>query len=266
VDVHVRPLLMFTYWANYSTSGMSSDAYHLTNIAIHVLNVCLVFLILLRIFIWTGWTANEARVGALIGAAIFLVHPLQTESVSYIAGRSESLAASFVLASYAVFLYRRAPAISWLESGAVLVLFAMAVATKENAVALAGVFLLTDLFWPGDGWLAQLWRNRRLYGLMVPGVLVALVGGSPRAGPLRNGGLLDPWRHLVSIRLYAGAGDLRIRTPVSSAGRPVGGSRLRGFPFHHRAWRYLFFSGPAHSWSARQSRGGSVFAWRLSGS
>jgi len=171
----VRPVLMFSYWVNYSLSGMAPAAYHLTNIAIHVFNVCLVFLILFRIFNWTGWPGKKARMGALIGAAIFLVHPLQTESVSYIAGRSESLAASFVLASYLVFVYRRAPAISWLESVAVLLLFAAAVATKENAVALAGVFLLTDLFWPGHGWLAQLWRNRRLYGLMLPGVLFALV-------------------------------------------------------------------------------------------
>jgi protein O-mannosyl-transferase len=184
----VRPLLMFTYWVNYSLSGMASDAYHLTNVAIHIFNVCLVFLVLLRIFNWTGWTGKESRLGALVGAAIFLVHPLQTESVSYIAGRSESLAASFALASYAVFLYRRAPAISWLESGAVLLLFGLAVATKENAVALAGVFLLTDLFWPGDGWRAQLWRNRRLYGLMAPCVLAALVAvsrvlaNSPSAG------------------------------------------------------------------------------------
>jgi len=188
----VRPLLMFTYWANYSTSGMSSDAYHLTNIAIHVFNVCLVFLILLRIFTWTGWTGKQSRIAALIGAAIFLVHPLQTESVSYIAGRSESLAASFVLASYAVFLYRRAPAISWLESGAVLLLFAMAVATKENAVALAGVFLLTDLFWPGDGWLAQLWRNRRLYGLMAPCVLAALLAVARVLGHSTTAGFSIP--------------------------------------------------------------------------
>src|SRR5579871_529359 len=164
----VRPMLMLTYWANYSLSARSPDAYHLTNILIHAINTCLVFLVLWRLLKWSGWSEKQSRLAALTGAVLFLVHPLQTESVSYIAGRSESLAAFFMLAAYTVFVYRRGPGVSWLEAVAVILFFSLAVASKENAVALAGWLLLTDLFWPGDGWLRQLRRNWRLYGLMAP--------------------------------------------------------------------------------------------------
>ena len=46
-------------------------------------------------------------------AAVFLLHPIQTESVSYIAGRSESLSVLFFLAAFAVFFTGRRAAVSW---------------------------------------------------------------------------------------------------------------------------------------------------------
>ncbi len=48
----------------------------------------------------------QARVLALFAAGLFLLHPVQTESVSYIASRSETLSVFFVLAAFVVFLYR----------------------------------------------------------------------------------------------------------------------------------------------------------------
>ena len=66
---------------------------------------------------WAGWGPVHRKRGAVLGATLFLIHPLQTESVSYIAGRSESLSALFlVLLAYTLFLYRRKPAISWIEA------------------------------------------------------------------------------------------------------------------------------------------------------
>jgi hypothetical protein len=150
---------MLSYWLNGRMLGTSPAGYHWVNLAIHLLNSGLVFLVLRKL------VRNHGA--AALGAAIFLVHPLQTESVSYIAGRSESLAALFVLAAYVVFLYRRSEEISWRESTAVVALFGLGVATKENAVALAGVLLLTDLLGGGVR------RNRRLYFLMLPVALAA---------------------------------------------------------------------------------------------
>src|SRR5579884_2270914 len=85
----VRPMLMFSYWISYNLSK-EPFGFHVFNVLVHVLNSVLVFLILAR-FAPAEAPARPARVPALLGALIFLFHPIQTESVSYIAGRSESL-------------------------------------------------------------------------------------------------------------------------------------------------------------------------------
>jgi protein O-mannosyl-transferase len=173
--VGVRPVLVFSYWLNYYFGGANPFGYHLANVMIHLLNTGLVFLVLLRLLRKAGYGGRRAQWASFAGALIFAIHPLQTESVSYIAGRSESLAAMFLLLAYVVFLYRRKEAISWLESALVLILFGLAVKTKENAVSLAPLLVLTDLFWPVPFSTRGLRRNWRLYGLMVPGAAIAVV-------------------------------------------------------------------------------------------
>jgi tetratricopeptide (TPR) repeat protein len=171
----VRPFLMFSYWLNYRISGSNPYSYHVLNIVIHAVNTSLVFVVLLRLLALAEWPSKKRSAAAIIGALVFLIHPLATESVSYIAGRSESLAAMFVLIAYAVFLNGYSAAISWGRSALVVGLFAMAVATKENAVALAGVLVLTDVSWPKPYSVAGLRRNYRLYVLMTPGIVAAAI-------------------------------------------------------------------------------------------
>jgi len=167
--------------------GDGPFSYHVANLLIHVCNSMLVFLVLSRLLRMAGWNHSKTRIASVAGTLVFLVHPLETESVSYIAGRSESLASMFLLLAYVVFLYRRKDEISWVEALLVILLFAMGVKTKENAVSLAGILLLTDLFWPrpvpprGSEAAPAApvprrgppWRNWRLYVLMLPGVAVA---------------------------------------------------------------------------------------------
>ena len=185
----VRPFLMLTYWLNARMSGDSPLGYHLLNLIIHAANTGLVFLALSRLLaISGGVSARAVRVASMIGAAVFLIHPLQTESVSYVAGRSESLAAFFVLLAYVVFLYRRQEAISWVETAVVLTLFALGVTAKENAVSLAGVLVLTDVYWPRAFSARGLRINWKLYAAMAAGVIVAvwkvfrMLAAAPSAG------------------------------------------------------------------------------------
>ncbi|HLY19143.1 MAG TPA: hypothetical protein VKR61_18070 [Bryobacteraceae bacterium] len=131
---------------------------------------------------------REARLGSLLGAAVFFVHPLQTESVAYIAGRSESLAALFILLGYTIFLYRRAEAISWVETALVLTCFALGVSSKENAVSLAGVLVLTDVYWPRSIATGGLRRDWKLFAAMAAVAAAALwkvfgvLAAAPSAG------------------------------------------------------------------------------------
>jgi Flp pilus assembly protein TadD len=169
----LRPVLMASYWLNCRLWGDAPVSYHVVNFLIHAINSGLVFFILRRLLEMANWERSKGNVAAAIGAVVFLIHPLQTESVSYIAGRSESLASLFLLLAYTVFLYRRHEEISWRAAIAVLVLFGLAVKTKENAVSLAGILLLTDLMWPKAFSLEGPRKNWRLYLLMLPGVALA---------------------------------------------------------------------------------------------
>jgi hypothetical protein len=173
-SIGVRPVLMFSYWLNYHFLGANPFSYHVVNVIIHLANTLLVLLILLRLLEKAGWPQQKARIASIIGAVVFAIHPLQTESVSYVAGRSESLAALFLLMAYAVFLYRRHETISWMEALLVLLLFAAGLMTKENAVSFAAILILTDLFFPEPFSTGGLRRNWRLYCLMLPGALVAV--------------------------------------------------------------------------------------------
>src|SRR5215472_3345395 len=84
----VRPLASATYWLNFLMSGTQPLSYHLLSVFLHAIAATLVFFVLNRVLGLAGVKDAGWR-WPLFGAAVFLVHPLQTESVDYIAGRPE---------------------------------------------------------------------------------------------------------------------------------------------------------------------------------
>jgi len=167
----LRPLLMFSFWVNHTLSGMQSFSYHFLNLLLHLATGVFAFLIV-RKFLDRGGESGWRRDGlAAFAAGLFLLHPLQTESVAYVASRSETLSVMFLYAAFALFLYRRSEAIGWLESLGVLALFAAAASTKEHAAVLPALLLLTDLFW--SSWRGVR-RNWRLYAVLVVAAAAAL--------------------------------------------------------------------------------------------
>ncbi len=89
-----RPLLNLTYALNYAAGGTSAAGYHLVNILIHVLAGWTLFALLrrtLRSPVMAGRFASASTVLALAASAIWAWHPVQTESVTYLSQRAESL-------------------------------------------------------------------------------------------------------------------------------------------------------------------------------
>src|SRR4029078_6620792 len=82
----------------------------------------------------------------VIAGGLFLLHPLQTESVAYVASRSEVLSVLLYFSAFSVFLYRRTESITIRRALAVMVLFAAAISTKEHTLTLAALLLLTDYY------------------------------------------------------------------------------------------------------------------------
>src|SRR5262245_29577230 len=87
----IRPLLKLSFALNWSISP-SPVGFHLLNVVIHGANACLVYALLKKRF---------ASSIALTTALLFALHPVQTEAVTYVTGRSVSLSALFALACLA---------------------------------------------------------------------------------------------------------------------------------------------------------------------
>jgi len=166
----LRPLLMLSFWLNYAASGEQTFFYHATNVLLHLFNSVLVALIAIRLLELASLKDGPAKptLGIFAGA-LFLLHPMQTESVAYVASRSEVLSVLFYYGAYCVFLYRRTERITLWRALAVLALFGAAASTKEHALTLPILLLLTDLYWIKGGIRA----NALLYGQLAAGGVVA---------------------------------------------------------------------------------------------
>ena len=172
----MRPLLMFTFWLNYQQSGAQETlGYHAWNVMLHFFNAIFAFLVVRKVLNWTSVEESRARILSFFAAGLFLLHPLQTESVSYIASRSETLSVFFVLAALVVFLYRERTALSIPRILALLALFAAAGLSKEHTAILPALFILTDYYWKFAFSPSIIWRNWKLYVPIAAGAVFALV-------------------------------------------------------------------------------------------
>jgi protein O-mannosyl-transferase len=137
----IRPLLKLSYTLNW-ISDFGTEGFHAVNLLLHLLNVALLWRLSAffpRPDTWTGEAVGRAR---LLVTLLFALHPIQTESVTYISGRSMLLMSSFGLAALLCWLeadHRRRP-MTWRVSA--LLLFAAAILSKEVAVVLPLALLL----------------------------------------------------------------------------------------------------------------------------
>ena len=84
---YYRPVTTLSYLVDYSVWGLRPFGYHLTNVLLHCACTVLVGLVLLRL----GWPA----VASILAALLFAIHPLHTENVAWVAGRTDLLAFFF---------------------------------------------------------------------------------------------------------------------------------------------------------------------------
>lgn len=147
----IRPLLKLSYAANWTLDNRALG-FHAVNLTLHALNTLLVFQLLRRLAPRLGVEATNAFGAAFIAALIFALHPAQTEAVTYISGRSVSLLALFALGSLLAYLEAEEGVrpIAWRVASAVL--FAAALAVKENAWVLPLVLWLCEALRGVSGW------------------------------------------------------------------------------------------------------------------
>jgi tetratricopeptide (TPR) repeat protein len=172
----VRPFLMLSYWFNYKTSGLEPYAYHAVNLLFHVASALLAWLIVRKLLRQVHEKPVRREILAAFAGGLFLLHPVQTESVAYVASRSEAMSVFFFLAAYAVFLFRKTQTITFARSIVVLILFFGAASSKEHTVVLPALLLLTDFFFNTPFRFEGIKKNIKLYGLMAVGAVAGLIG------------------------------------------------------------------------------------------
>ena len=233
----VRPVLMATYWANYILSGTQPFSYHAGNLLLHAITAGMVFFLLRRLLELAG-IDTRGELLAFFGAGLFLLHPLQTESVAYIAGRSEVVAGLFYVAAWLAFLVNFRFTFHLRTALAILLLAGAAVAGKESAISLPAILFLTDIYWNPATVIEQVRSRATLY---VPIVLGGALAAWKILGSLTSGTAAGFSSAGVTPVLYALTQCRVIPEYIKLFLLPIGQNGDWGLPFFqsltdHAAW------------------------------
>jgi len=142
-----HPMTWMSQMLDAQLFGPNSKGHHLTNLLFHIANVLLLFLVLLRM---TGALWQSGFV-----AALFALHPLNVESVAWVAERKNVLSTFFWLLTMWAYI-RYAQKTNLKRYSLVILFFAMGQMSKPMLVTLPFVLLLLD-YWP----LRRLQSDRR---------------------------------------------------------------------------------------------------------
>ena len=188
-----RPLVNLSLAVNYALGGLDVRGYHAVNIALHILAGLVLFGIVRRTLssprLASSYGADSTWLATAV-AVLWLVHPLQTESVTYIVQRTELMMGLFLLLTlYAVIRGSDSPH-SWRWYAAATVSSVLGMASKEVMAVAPVIVLLYDRVFLATSFRAALRERRWLYvGLGASWlVLAALVSGRPRSGTLVSTG------------------------------------------------------------------------------
>lgn len=189
-----RPVAGLTLALNYYLGGYSVRGYHIVNTIIHILNGILVYFLCLVLFRRFRISEIEGdpgflsplNAGAVFASLVFVLHPVQTQAVSYLIQRMASLSTMFYLLSFIFYAAgrERSGRSRWIFLGASLVSWIMALGSKEIAAVLPAVVLAYEWL---RGRAEEGRKTRKVVFLISVAVLAAAVplfvflGGDPLA-------------------------------------------------------------------------------------
>lgn len=165
------PVTQLSWMLDAELYGRDPRGFHATSLALHAVNVALLFLALFRL--------TRALVPSAFVAAVFAVHPLHVESVAWVAARKD-LCAAFFFCLALLFHERRARGthpLAW--SAALALALAAGLLSKPVLVTLPFLLLLLD-FWPLGRWrrgrIAALLREKAaLFALVLASIGITLL-------------------------------------------------------------------------------------------
>ena len=203
-----RPLVNASYALDRMFWGMQPFGFHLTNVVLHAFVVVLLyaFVRVALVDVRTRTAATEAgtpdRWWAFTAASLFAVHPLMSEAVGYVSGRSEVLCAVFFVSAL---LTARAALLrgGWAWGGAALC-WSLALLSKEVALLFPAVVFAYDYLLLPD---SAARRRQRLWRLYLPCAVLLVAGAAYRlsraSGPMSiDAPLLNLWTQSIVMWRY----------------------------------------------------------------
>ncbi len=189
-----RPVANISFALNYYFGKYDVKSYHVVNITIHIINGILVYLLALIIF-QLAFNLPSQKIPqfrdasipliSFFTALIFISHPVQTQSVTYIVQRMNSMSAMFYLMSLLLYINGRLTRIKWKQWTlffGCFVFWVMALGSKEIAGTLPFIILIYEWYFfqdLGSDWLRK--NIKYFFGLFAVLGLVILIylGWSP---------------------------------------------------------------------------------------
>jgi tetratricopeptide (TPR) repeat protein len=167
-----RPLTLLTYAIDWQLWGGDPLGFHLVNILLHAAVAGALTALLLRLFPW--W-------GALVGGAVFAVHPVHTEAVANVVGRAELLTALFMISACLIYLdkLRSEDRLGLARTATIAALYVLSMLSKELGVVLPALLLILDipkLARGGAGQLRAYARSRAPIVITLTAVLLTYLG------------------------------------------------------------------------------------------
>jgi Flp pilus assembly protein TadD len=130
---YYRPVLTISFMLDAQLAGAKPFLYHFSNIVVHLITTCLVYLFLTKL--------NYKKELVFLFSLLFVIHPVLVPAVSWIPGRNDSLLTLFILASFIFldeYIKTKTPKFYLWH----LVFFALAIFIKETAISLPIIYVL----------------------------------------------------------------------------------------------------------------------------
>lgn len=168
IGKYYRPVVSSSYTVDYSLWNYNPFGFHFTNVLIHTINSVIFYFLLFMIFGKERKSSWDYMI--LGGAVIFAVHPIHTEAVAWVSGRTDSLCAMFYFSAFVFYIKFSEEK----KSGYVLMLstaYMLALMSKEMALTLPVIIILYDVIVKGR----KINENYRIYVLLVILTIIYLI-------------------------------------------------------------------------------------------
>lgn len=182
-----RPIANISFAMNYLIHDYSVRGYHVVNFTIHILNTILLYLLFKSTLVLSSeiYLEKNAILLSFVGALLWLVHPLNTQSVTYIVQRMTCMTAFFYLLTFMLYIWgRHAENIKkkYLYYIGSFIAGIFALGCKEISVTLPFFILLYEWFFFQDlkkEWIIKSLKYFLIIFIIISGVSLIYLGLSP---------------------------------------------------------------------------------------